>query len=83
MNSWPKLSILYNVEHGDTKVYIFIFSQLFRQLSYYSTGAGTSRILKDKIIKICNENMIKTAYYDEWRYNFFEPSDNKNKDIMN
>jgi hypothetical protein len=64
VSSRPKLSTSYNMEHGDTKVYILIFSRLLRQLSH-SASANTSRILEDKIMKICDENIIKTTYYDQ------------------
>jgi hypothetical protein len=64
VSSRPKLGTSYNMEHGDTKVYILIFSRLLRQLSH-SASANTSRILEDKIMKICDENIIKTTYYDQ------------------
>jgi len=76
MSSRPKLGISYNMEHGDTKVYILIFSRLLKQL-LHSASASTSRILEDKIMKNwsriledkimknCDENIIKTTYYDQ------------------
>jgi hypothetical protein len=64
MSSRPKLGTSYNMEHEDTKVYILIFSRLLKQL-LHSASASTSRILEDKIMKICDENIIKTTYYDQ------------------
>jgi len=63
-SSRSKFGTSYNMKHGDTKVYILIFSRLPRQLSH-SASASASRILEDKVMKICDENMIKTTYYDQ------------------
>jgi hypothetical protein len=46
VSSQPKLSILYNMEHEDSNVYIPIFVHPFKQLSH-STGVNTSRTLED------------------------------------
>jgi galactitol-specific phosphotransferase system IIB component len=56
------------------------FAWLFRQLSH-SVGVGTSRTLEDRIIEICDENRIKTAYYDQQRYDSFDSSDNENEGV--
>ena len=57
------------MEHGDTNVFILIFAQPFRQLSYLA-GIGTSRTLKHRVIGICDKNKVKTTYCDQHRYNF-------------
>jgi hypothetical protein len=37
--------------------------------------------LEDRIIEICDENRIKTAYYDQQRYDSFDSSDNENEGV--
>jgi len=62
VSSQPKRSSSYNVEYRDTNISMPIFAQPFRQLSH-SVSVGMSKTLEDRIIKICDENRIKTAYY--------------------
>jgi len=62
VSSQPKRSSSYNVEYRDTNISMPTFAQPFRQLSH-SVSVGTSKTLEDRIIKICDENRIKTAYY--------------------
>jgi hypothetical protein len=80
VSSQPKCSSPYNEEYRDTNIYVPTFAWLFRQLSH-SVGVGTSRILEDRIIEICDENRIKTAYYDHQRYDSFDSSDNENEGV--
>ena len=58
-----------------------IYAWPLRQLSH-STGTGTSRTLKDRIIGIYYENRIKTVYYDQHRYDSSDLGDNKYEGVM-
>ena len=51
-----------------------------RQLLHLAC-ASTSRTLKDRIMGIYDENMIKTIYCDQRRYDLFDPSDNEDEDV--
>jgi hypothetical protein len=80
VSSQPKRNSSYNMEYRDTNISMPIFYRPFRQLSHL-VGVGTSRTLEDRIIEICDENRIKTAYYNQHRYDSFDSSDNENKGV--
>jgi len=69
ISSRPKLSSPYNVEHGDTNIFMPTYARPFRQLSH-SIGAGTSRILEDRIMGFSDKNR---------RYASSNPTNNENE----
>uniref|UniRef100_B9GNV6 Uncharacterized protein n=1 Tax=Populus trichocarpa TaxID=3694 RepID=B9GNV6_POPTR len=69
VSSRPILSSSYNVEHGDTNIFMPTYARPFRQLSH-SIGAGTSRILEDRIMGFSDKNR---------RYASSNPTNNENE----
>ncbi|KAJ6984376.1 hypothetical protein NC653_022593 [Populus alba x Populus x berolinensis] len=45
-------------------------------------NASTFRTLEDKVIRICDKNKSKTAYYNQSWYDSFDPSDNKYESVI-
>lgn len=62
--------------------FIFIFDQPLQKSSHLA-GVNTSKTLEDKVMEVCGENMIKTAHYNQCRYDSFEYRDNKDEFNLN
>ena len=45
-------------------------------------GLGTFKTLKERVMRICDENKSKTIYYNQRWYDSFDPSDNKDENVI-
>ena len=77
----PKLSSSYNMDNWDTNIFIPISALPLRHLSHLA-DADTSRTLEDWVIRICNENRIKTAYCNQCKFDSFDLSDNEDEGVI-